>query len=66
MHTVDQEDYAVVIKRRAEPPLPWKWEIYQAGKRLPIDRSSDFFATMVMAHAAGKKALTQLIGRLSA
>jgi hypothetical protein len=62
----DPNDYAVVVKLRADPPLPWRWEIYCAGKRLPIERSSSFFATRETAHAAGKKALTQLIEKLEA
>jgi len=66
MRDVDREDYTVVVKLRADPPLPWKWEIYCAGKRLPIERSPSFFASMGTAHAAGKKALTQLIDRLNA
>jgi hypothetical protein len=43
-----------------------EWEIYCAGKRLPIERSSSFFATMETAHTEGKKALTELIDRLEA
>lgn len=66
MRDFHPEDYAVAVKLRADPPLPWRWEIYCAGKRLPIERSSDFFATMGAAHVAGKKALTQLIDRLAA
>src|SRR6266496_549605 len=33
----DPDDYSVVVKHRALPPKPWKWEIYCAGKRQPIE-----------------------------
>ena len=62
----DPDDYAVVAKLRAQPPNPWKWEIYCAGKRLPIQQSESFFESRGAAQAAGKKALTQLIAKLSA
>jgi hypothetical protein len=29
---IDQEDFSVVVKKRANPPKPWRWEIYRAGK----------------------------------
>ena len=61
----DPDDYAVVVKLRATPPSPWRWEIYCAGKRLPIERSLNFFESRETAHAAGKQALTRLIDRLS-
>jgi hypothetical protein len=64
-HEFDPEDYAMVVKLRAEPPNPWKWEIYCAGKRLPIEQSESRFASMGAAHSAGKQALTQLIAKLS-
>ena len=60
----DPEDYAVVVKLRADPPSPWKWEIYCAGKRLAIERSANFFESRGMAQAAGKKALKLLIEKL--
>ena len=62
----DPEDYAVVVKLRADPPNPWKWEIYCAGKRLPVEQSESRFASMGEAHSAGKRALEQLLARLSA
>jgi len=60
----DREDYAVVVKLRAAPPCPWRWEIYCAGKRLPIERSTDFFASRGAAYASGKEALDRLIDKL--
>ena len=61
----DPDDYAVVVKLRAQPPQPWRWEIYCAGKRLPIERSPDFFESRGTAQLAGKQALTRLIEKLS-
>ena len=61
----DPDDYSVVVKHRALPPKPWRWEIYCAGKRQPIERSHVFFQSMEKASLAGKEALTRLIERLS-
>ena len=61
----DPDDYAVVVKLRAVPPNPWRWEIYCAGKRLPIEQSETLFESRGAAQQAGKKALTQLLARLS-
>ena len=60
----DPEDYAVVVKLRAGPPCPWRWEIYCAGKRLPIERSATLFETRGAAQASGKEALTRLVDKL--
>jgi hypothetical protein len=62
----DPHDYAVVVKLRATPPKPWRWEIYCAGKRLPIERSPSFYESRQTAQIAGKHALTRLIEKLSA
>ena len=62
----DPDDYALVAKLRANPPNPWKWEIYCAGKRLPIEQSSTYFDSRGSAQVAGKKALTELLAKLSA
>ena len=62
----DPDDYAVVVKLRAVPPNPWRWEIYCAGKRLPIEHSETLFESRGVAQQEGKKALTQLLARLSA
>ena len=62
----DPDDYAVVVKLRAIPPNPWRWEIYCAGKRLPIEQSDKLFDSRGAAQVAGKKALTQLLAKLSA
>ena len=61
----DPDDYSVVVKLRAGPPAPWKWEIYCAGKQMPVERSSNFFQSPGTAHVAGKAALAQLIDKLN-
>jgi len=60
----DRDDYAVVVKLRGDPPRPWRWEIYCAGKRLPVERSEHLFASRGAAQASGKAALTRLIDKL--
>jgi hypothetical protein len=54
-------DFSVVVKNRARPPKPWRWEIYRAGKAAPIGRSEIFFETMSEAHRMGKAALRLLL-----
>jgi hypothetical protein len=61
----DPDDYAVVVKLRGPPPTPWRWEIYCAGKRLPIEQSDTLFETRGAAHTAGSKALSLLMAKLS-
>jgi hypothetical protein len=62
----DDTDYSVVVKNRAPPPNPWRWEIYRAGKSSPIGRAPVFFHTMASANKAGKEALKQLLTKLNA
>jgi hypothetical protein len=57
----ENESYSVVVKHRARPPKPWRWEIYRAGRTSPIKQSSVYFQTMTMASRAGKEALKQLL-----
>jgi hypothetical protein len=59
----DPADYSVVVKLRGNPPKPWRWEIYRAGRWGPIQSSSDFFESMAEASKAGKKALAQLLAK---
>jgi len=54
---LSHEDFSVVVKKRADSPQQWRWEIYRAGRRSPIARSDDFFATVTEASRAGGKAL---------
>jgi hypothetical protein len=42
---INQTDYSVVVKLRAPPPNSWRWEIYRAGRRTPIEQSSVNFDT---------------------
>lgn len=58
---IDQTDFSVVVKNRAQPPKPWRWEIYRAGRTSPIEHSEIFFATMTEANRAGKAALRLLL-----
>ena len=60
----DPSDYSVVVKSRAKPPKPWRWEIYCAGKRQPIQRSEHFFESRGEASATGKEALARLLEKL--
>jgi hypothetical protein len=57
----DQTDFSVVVKNRAPPPKPWRWEIYRAGRNSPIECSSVLYETVEAANRAGKKALRQLL-----
>ena len=64
MEKLDQTDYSVVVKHNDKPPNSWRWEIYCAGKRMPIKRSLVSFTTMVTANRAGRAALKQLLDKL--
>ena len=56
-------DFSVVVKRRGSLRKPWRWEIYCAGKSVPIERSPVFFESADAAAKVGKKALTHLLAR---
>jgi hypothetical protein len=60
----ERTDYSVVVKTRAEPPKPGKWEIYRAGTRNPIKVSPNYFESLVEARQSGKEALNQLLDEL--
>ena len=60
----DPTDYSIVVKSRAPLPKPWRWEIYCAGKRQPIQRSDVFFESREKASATGKEALARLLEKL--
>jgi hypothetical protein len=60
----DSTDYSVVVKTRARLPKPWRWEIYCAGKRQPIQRSDVFFESREKASQTGKEALARLLEKL--
>jgi hypothetical protein len=62
----DPDDYSFVVKRRGNPPKPWRWEIYRACCSAPIERSSVFFESMAEAAKDGKKALARLLAERAA
>jgi len=57
----DQTGFSVVVKHRAAPPKPWRWEIYRASRTSPIECSSVCYETVEAANRAGKEALKQLL-----
>jgi hypothetical protein len=57
----EEDDFAVVVKHRAPPPKPWRWEIHQAARISPIESSSALYETASAAMRAGKAALKQLL-----
>jgi hypothetical protein len=61
---LDPTDYSVVVKHKAKPPNPWRWEIYCAGRKSPIAQSPVYFSTMTSANKAGKEALKQFLESL--
>jgi hypothetical protein len=62
----DPADYSVVVKLRGNPPNPWRWEIYRAGRWGPLESSPDFFSSMAAAAKDGKKALARLLAEQAA
>ena len=56
------EDYVIKVRHRAQPPRPWKWEIY-AGLHL-VTASSESFASQGEAHDAAHEALNRLISQI--
>jgi hypothetical protein len=62
---IDHADFSVAVKRRADSPKPWRWEIYRAGRNSPIGCSQIFFETMTEASRAGKAALHVLLSEHS-
>ena len=61
----DPTDYSVVVKHRASPPNPWRWEIYRAGRTSPVERSLIYFQSRGAASLAGQKALALLLDKLN-
>jgi hypothetical protein len=57
----DQTDFSVVVKNRSPSPKPWRWEIYRAGRKSPIECSLVLYETVEAANRAGKEALKQLL-----
>jgi hypothetical protein len=63
IETFDPADYSVVVKLRGNPPKPWRWEIYRAGRWGPVESSPVFFESMAEAAKEGKKALALLLAK---
>jgi hypothetical protein len=63
---LDQSDFSVVVKNNALPPKPWRWEIYRAGRKSPIECSSILYETVEAAGRAGKEALKQVLTQFPA
>jgi hypothetical protein len=61
----DDADYSGVVKNREAAPNSWKWEIYRAGRSMPIKQSPVFFRTRAAANKAGKAELKQLLAKLN-
>jgi hypothetical protein len=61
---LDPTDYSVVVKLRAPPPNPWRWEIYRAGRANAVEQAPVFFSTMAEASRTGKVALKQFLDKL--
>jgi hypothetical protein len=59
----EDTDYSVLVKQRARPPNPWRWEIYRAGKLSPIGQSPIFFRTMAAAKQSRKNGTQAAIGQ---
>jgi hypothetical protein len=56
-----QTDFSVLVEDGAPPPKSWRWEIYRAGRKSPIECSSVLYETVEDASRAGKEALKQLL-----
>ena len=59
--SLDRNDFSVVVKNRASLPKPWRWEIYRAGRKSPIECSSVLYESINAARRAGSEALKQLL-----
>ena len=57
----DPADYSVAVRRNRKPHNTWRWEIYGAGKSIPVQRSASHFETMAEATRVGKAALQRLV-----
>jgi len=58
-------DFSVVMKRKGEPPNPWRWEIYRAGHSKVVAHSSEVFLTVSAAKKAGDRGLAELSKSIS-
>jgi hypothetical protein len=56
-------DFHLAVKRREYTAMPWRWEIWAAGKTRPVAQSEHYFATMSEAMKQGKAALAALLDK---
>ncbi len=59
----DRADYSVAVRRNANPPNSWRWEIHRAARSSSIKQSPVYFGTMAEATKAGKEALKQFLDK---
>lgn len=57
--------YRLEIKHRNTPPDPFRWEIYDDGKPLWVERSAKFYRSRTEAESDGMEALERLENRKS-
>jgi hypothetical protein len=62
---IGHKDFSIVVRRRAPPPRPWRWEIYRAGRKSAILCSKTFFKTEIDANRAGSAAMVSLLSEHS-
>jgi D-serine deaminase-like pyridoxal phosphate-dependent protein len=54
------------LERNIRKMVPWRGEIYCAGKSAPVERSAVFFENMAEAAKEGKKALGHFLEKRAA
>jgi hypothetical protein len=50
-------DFHVAVRRREHAEVPWRWEIWAAGRTKSVAQSNVHYATMSQAAKEGKAAL---------
>ena len=58
---LEPRDFHLAVKRREHMDMPWRWEIWAAGKGRPVILSERHFETMSEATREGKAALKSLL-----
>jgi hypothetical protein len=59
---LEPRDFHIVVKRREHSQLPWRWEVWAAGKTKATEQPSpEHYATMSEAMKAGKS--TSILAR---
>jgi len=57
----DSRDFSIFVKNKGTDSKPWKWMIYSAGRKSPMVRSRENFASIAGAYKAGKEALKEFL-----